>query len=99
MVASFSMKIVELSARENFGLFLRYEDGTQGVVDLSSLAGRGVFAAWMQPGVFENVRLSEFGGPEWPGELDLCPDSLYLQLTGKKPEEVFPNLRRIATHA
>jgi hypothetical protein len=81
------MKILELSARENFGLFLRYEDGTQGVVDLSSLAGRGVFAAWLKPGVFQSVRLSEFGAPAWPDELDLCPDSLYLQLTGKKPEE------------
>lgn len=93
------MNIVELSARKNYELFLRYEDGTQGVVDLSSLAGRGVFAAWMQPGVFEQVRLSEFGVPEWPGDLDLCPDSLYMQLTGKKPEEVYPNLRRIPTHA
>jgi hypothetical protein len=93
------MKIVEISARENFGLFLRYEDGTQGMVDLSSVAGRGVFAAWMQPGVFQKVRLSEVGAAEWPGELDLCPDSLYMQLTGKKPEEVFPNLRRIPTHA
>lgn len=93
------MKIVELSARKNFGLFLRYEDGTQGVVDLSPLAGRGVFAAWMKPGVFQKVRLSEFGVPEWPGELDLCPDSLYMQLTGKKPEEVFPSLRHIPAHA
>jgi len=25
------MKIVELSPRENYGLFLRYEDGTEGV--------------------------------------------------------------------
>ena len=24
-----------------------------------------------------------------PGEIDLCPDALYLTLTGKRPEEVF----------
>jgi hypothetical protein len=95
MVVSPTMKIVELSPRENYGLFLRYEDGTEGVVDLSSMAGRGVFAAWLLPGVFEQAKLSEFGVPEWPGELDLCSDSLYMQLTGKSVEDIFPDLRKI----
>lgn len=87
------MKIVELSARENHGLFLRYEDGVQGGVDLSSLVGRGVFSSWSQPGHFEQVQLSEHGVPEWPGELDLCPDWLYMQLAGMQPEDVFPTRR------
>jgi hypothetical protein len=34
MCASATMKIVELSPRENYGHYLRYEDGTEGVVDL-----------------------------------------------------------------
>jgi hypothetical protein len=37
--------------------------------------------------------------PEWPGELDLCADSLYTQLTGKSAEEIFPNLRGIPAYA
>ncbi len=93
------MKIVELSPCENYALFLRYEDGTEGVVDLSSLAGRGVFASWLVPGVFEQAKLSDAGVPEWPGELDLCSDALYMQLTGKSAQEIFPNLRRILAHA
>jgi hypothetical protein len=93
------MKLLELSPREKYRLFLRYEDGTEGVVDLASLAGRGVFASWLVPGVFEQCRLSDAGVPEWPGELDLCADSLYLQLTGKSAGEIFPNLRRIHAHA
>jgi hypothetical protein len=93
------MKIVELSPRENYRLFLRYEDGTEGVVDLSSLAGRGVFASWLVPGIFEQAKLSDAGVPEWPGEIDLCADSLYMQLTGKSAEEIFPKLRRILAHA
>jgi hypothetical protein len=93
------MKIVELSPRENYTLFLRYEDGTEGVVDLSSLAGRGVFASWLVPGIFEQAKLSDAGVPEWPGEIDLCADSLYMQLTGKSAEEIFPKLRRILAHA
>ena len=62
----------------------------------SSLAGRGAFALWLKPGLFEQVRLSDTGVPEWPGELDPCSGSLYMQLTGKSAEEIFPNLRRIS---
>lgn len=93
------MRIVEISPQKGFKLFLRYDDGVAGVVDLTSLAGRGVFASWLEPGVFERVRLTEAGAPEWPGEVDLCPDALYLELTGKTAEEVFPTLRRIPIHA
>ena len=93
------MKIVEICPREGFKLYLRYDDGVAGEVDLSALAGQGVFAAWREPGLFARARLSEAGAVEWPGEIDLCPDALYLELTGKPVEEVFPALRRIPTHA
>jgi hypothetical protein len=70
-------------------LWIRYQDGTEGEVDLSHLAGKGVFAAWAQAGVFDQVKLGRHGQLEWPGHLDLCPDSLYLTLTGKRPEDIF----------
>ena len=47
-------KITEASAQKAFTLFLRFDDGTSGVVDLSDLAGRGVFASWENQGAFEN---------------------------------------------
>ena len=93
------MKLTEIVPRDGYRLFLRYDDGACGEVDLSSYAGRGVFTAWLQPGVFEQVTLAEAGYPEWPGEIDLCPDALYMQLTGKSPEEVFPTLRKLPVHA
>ena len=40
------MKIVEVCPREGFKLYLRQDDGVAGEVDLSALAGQGVFAAW-----------------------------------------------------
>ena len=93
------MNLIEASPWEGYGLFVRYDDGTSGVVDLSSYVGKGVFSAWQKSGVFEQVRLAEAGHPEWPGEIDLCPDALYLQLTEKKPEEIFPALNRPSAHA
>ena len=103
MEGSFSyrirMNLVEVAPRENFGLFVRYDNETSGVVDLSPLVGQGVFMAWQKPGEFEKVQLADAGYPEWPGNIDLCPDALYLQLTGKKPEDIFPALSQPGTHA
>jgi uncharacterized protein DUF2442 len=58
-------------------------------MDVSNLAGRGVFAAWERDGVFDQVKLGHHGQLEWPGDLDLCPDALYLTLTGQRPEDIF----------
>ena len=88
----FGMKISDVQLLERFRLRLRFDDGTSGIVDLNHLAGRGVFEAWQQPGVFEQVVITPVGALEWPGEIDLCPDALYLQVTGKQPAEVFSPL-------
>ena len=67
-----------------FRVKLRFEDGVEGVVDLSHLAGKGVFAAWLQPGFFERAFISpDCRTLTWPGELDLDPCVLYHQVTGK----------------
>jgi hypothetical protein len=93
------MEIVEVKPLDGFRLFLKFKDGVSGTVDLSSLACRGVFAAWLNEGFFEKVRITDVGALEWPGELDLCPDSLYLQLTGKKAEDLFPAIIGNLAHA
>ena len=36
---------------------------------------------------------------EWPEELDICPDALYLRMTGKRLEDLFPPLRNRVSHA
>ena len=91
--------ISEVRVLPGFRLWLRYKDGVEGEVDLSDLAGRGVFAAWHNREFFESVRIDESGALEWGDQLDLCPDSLYLRLTGKSPENVFPKLKSNEVHA
>ena len=93
------MKITEARAVDRFHVFLRFDDGVSGTVDLSHLAGRGVFSAWLEDGAFERLSISAAGALQWPGDLDLCPDSLYLQLLGKSAAEVFPALQNSLTHA
>lgn len=90
---------IEVESREGFRLWLRYDDGAEGEVALSDFAGRGVFEAWMRPGVFESVRIAESGALEWPGGIDICGDALYMRLTDKSPEEVFPKLKSVRVDA
>jgi len=90
---------IEVQALPNFRLRLRYADGVEGVVDMSSLAGRGVFALWDEPGAFETVHVSPEGAIAWSDEVEICGDNLYLEITGRRPEEVFPKLRPLAANA
>ena len=77
---------VAVEPREGFRIWIRYDDGASGVLDLSHLAGRGVFAAWNDRRCFEDVYIAPAGGIAWGSDLELCPDALYLQLTGASVE-------------
>jgi hypothetical protein len=93
------MKITHAKALPGHKLELQFDNQERGIVDLSSYVGRGVFVAWNTPGAFERVSVTAEGAVEWPGEIDLCPDALYLQLTGKRPEDVFPAIAQRMMHA
>ncbi len=90
---------IEVKALPHFRIWLRYDDGTEGEVDLSDLAGRGVFKAWDDATFFASVRLGSHGAIAWGREIDICPDAIYLRLTGKSPEEIFPSLKSIHADA
>ena len=79
-----------VKALPNHRIWLRYDDGVEGEVDLSDLAGRGVFEPWNDAGFFNTVHLGPHGAIEWSSHLELCPDAMYLRLTGKLVDEVFP---------
>ncbi|MBM3295588.1 MAG: DUF2442 domain-containing protein [Candidatus Aminicenantes bacterium] len=92
-------KAVEVKALPGYILRLKFDDGITGSVDLSHLAGKGVFAIWCERKIFEQVRIGPSGELAWGDQIDLCPDSLYFKVTGKKPEDVFPALRHDSAHA
>jgi hypothetical protein len=74
-------QIEQAKARPDYRLWIRFADGVEGEVDVSELVGKGVFAAWEDPAVFQAVEVdAESGTVVWPGALDLAPDALYKEI-------------------
>lgn len=92
-------RIAKVKVLPEYRLELEFDDGVSGTVDLSEAVGKGVFAVWRDPIVFERVRIGSSGELVWGEQVDLCPDALYLKVTGKKPEDIFPALRDRPIHA
>jgi len=92
-------KIIEVRVLEDHRLRLTFDDGVSGTVDLAHLVGKGVFEIWRSRPAFEAVRIGSSGELVWSDRVDLCPDALYVKVTGKRPEELFPALRDEPAHA
>lgn len=76
-------KIVEAAPVGNYKIKVRFSDNKEGIVDLSDLAGKGVFSAWKNPSVFNSLYIDkEAHTVAWPGGIDLCPDVLYSKISG-----------------
>ena len=92
-------RISKVKVLPGYRLELEFDDGASGTVDVSENVGKGVFALWLDPLAFDRVRIGSSGELVWGDQIDLCPDALYLKVTGKKPEDIFPALRGQPTHA
>ena len=93
------VKITKVKVLQGYCLELSFDNGENGIVDLSDLVGKGVFALWRDRQAFEQVGIGSLGELVWGDQIDLCPDSLYFRATGKKPEDIFPALRRESAYA
>ena len=90
------LRPLQVEARDGFRLWVRFDDGVEGEVDLSPRAGRGVFKVWDDPGVFESVHVTPHRSIRWTEDAELCADAVYLEITGLDVEEIMPGL---STHA
>ena len=59
-------------------LRLMFEDGTVGDVSFAERDLHGVLEPLREPQFFAQVRVAH-GTLEWPGELDVAPEALYVQ--------------------
>lgn len=92
-------KPIEVKALKSYRLFIKFSDGVEGEVDLSDFVGRGVFKLWKDYSKFEQVHIGSSGEIAWDDQIDMDSVNMYLKITGKKVEDVFPKLRELTEHA
>jgi hypothetical protein len=74
-------KVISVVALGKYKLSLLFDDGVKGIVDLSDIAGKGVFTAWDKDDHFSKVFIDkESGAIAWPGNLDIDTLNCYLQI-------------------
>jgi len=71
---------------------IEFDDGSRGVVDFSKYLTRGgVFERFKDPAYFQRFRVDEDAGTLiWDDEVDIAPETLYAQATGKLPSWMEP---------
>lgn len=93
------IEITQVEVLPGYRLHLSFNNGIQGTIDLSEWVGKGVFVLWKDERFFERVRIGSFGELVWDDQIDLCPDALYLKMTGEEPQNLFPNLQKWMSYA
>lgn len=94
------IRVIEVIPKDNYKLWLKFEDGLQGTVDLSELKGKGVFKIWEERGVFERVFVDpQSGAIAWNDDVEICADALYLKISGKSSKELFELIRELRKSA
>ena len=73
-------KVVSVEPREGYRLFVQFDDGVGGEVDLADRLFGPVFEPLREREQFTRVGIDEFGAVCWPNGADLAPDALHARL-------------------
>lgn len=73
---------VQVEPRAGYRIWLRYQDGVDGEIDLADIADTELCKPWREPAFFERVHINDGGAVAWNDDIELCPDSLYAELLG-----------------
>jgi hypothetical protein len=77
-------KIIACKSQPNYCVWIRFDDGLEGEVDLSDLVGKGVFEAWKSIDFFNQVRVNPRTDTlAWGDDIDLDPYVLRAKISKK----------------
>ena len=89
---------VEVEARDGWRIWVAFADGVSGEIDLSEMADDSICAAWRDPEFWRSVHIADHRAVAWSDEIELCPDSLYAELTGQSLDDVYPRSESQRAH-
>lgn len=68
-------------------LKVRFNDGLEGIYSVEPARRGGVFLKLLDAETFNAVAVNaDFGCVEWPGGIDLCPDTMHQAMSGTAAE-------------
>lgn len=83
------MKAVEVFALPEYKLQVRFEDEVAGIIDLKPLVQKGIFTVLQNERLFAEVKFNQLA-IFWSEELEIDLLNVYLELSGKSLDELFP---------
>lgn len=73
-------RAISVQPLENYRLAIRFDDGTEGVIEMRDRLFGAAFEPLQDPAIFQQVFVDEFGAIAWPNGADLAPDALHERL-------------------
>ena len=81
------IRIVSAEPLSDCRLKITFNDGVSGIFPVEPGRRGGVFLKLLDAKVFNAVTINpDFGCMEWPGGIDLCPDTMHQDMTGSESE-------------
>jgi hypothetical protein len=92
-------KPIETRAQNLYKIWVKYEDNTEGEVDLSHLKNKPIFEPWRDLTFFKSVYIDKkTNAISWDENIQLCPNNIYLKIKGMSFEEWKQNQNMYATN-
>ncbi|MCZ2459668.1 MAG: DUF2442 domain-containing protein [Chitinophagales bacterium] len=92
-------KVISVKALEKYKLFVSFDDGVSGMLDLQDLAQKGVFKYWDEDDNFKKVFIHpDLNYITWPGDLDIDTINSYCTIKGIDPEDFLHSEKQHASN-
>lgn len=83
------MKVISLIPLLKYQLQITFDDGISGIVDLNGLMQKGIFKKLQDEALFNQVKFNQ-SAIFWNEELEIDLLNVYLELSGKSFDQLFP---------
>src|SRR5208282_5469185 len=94
------IRIVSAEPLPDCRLKVTFNDGMIGIFSVEPERRGGVFLKLLDARVFNAVTVNpDFGCVEWPGGVDLCPDTMHQAMTGSEIEPEFRSAAALRENA
>ena len=72
------LDVVRVEAKPDYSLLLEFENGEKRLFDMSPYLNKKPFIELKELFLFNKAAI-EYGTVVWPGDIDIAPETLYLQ--------------------